>query len=93
MKYFREAAARRPACGIVRAWLAWALHLSGDEQGARREAAEALRLDGLTTYSVRKLDGKSQRLPDPLHQQDSTAQYMRRLAAPGGDTATEGGTN
>lgn len=43
----KEAVKLYPSLASHRAWLAHVLHLMGDREGARREAAEALRLDAL----------------------------------------------
>ncbi|MHB8970199.1 MAG: O-antigen ligase family protein [Pirellulaceae bacterium] len=44
-----------PNSGILHAQLAWTYHVTGDQEGARRHAEEALRLDALTPHSELKL--------------------------------------
>ena len=44
-----------PNSGILHAQLAWTYHVTGDEEGARRHAEEALRLDALMPHAELKL--------------------------------------
>lgn len=52
----RDAVALYPNHSLGRAQLAWVLHLAGDDQGSRAEAARALALDERNPHREQKLD-------------------------------------
>lgn len=77
---YREAVKRFPASSLLRAQLAWAEHLAGQDERAGRNAAEALRLDRLNPYEDRKLNYKYVRLSgDPQVKDKSPAELMEQL--------------
>ncbi|MCE9553269.1 MAG: O-antigen ligase family protein [Planctomycetes bacterium] len=77
---YLEAVNRFPASSLLRAQLAWAEHLAGEDEQAARNAAEALRLDRLNPYEDRKLNYKYVRLSgDPQVKDKSPAELMQQL--------------
>lgn len=87
---FREASKRYPTHAANRAQLAWALHLAGRDDEARREADEAKRLDVATPHKDRKL--KEQTIVDPqyvggrivVESSESAEQIVEQLRKLGG---------
>jgi tetratricopeptide (TPR) repeat protein len=81
IKSYLEAVRLYPNHAFGHAQLAWAYHAGGDQQAARREATEALRLDALNPHREKKL--LQQRLYDPTGKSveplESAEQTMQRL--------------
>jgi hypothetical protein len=75
---YRQAVLLYPNSNILHAQLAWALRLAGEQPAARREAAEALRLDRLVPHPELKLE--AQKLvgvvPRPGLPQDAQAEQI-----------------
>lgn len=77
IKFYREAVDLYPNSNIIRARLAWAHHIAGDNEKSTGQAAEALRLDDLNPHKEQKL---SQRIVfDAQIMERDIEQLMRRL--------------
>ena len=77
---YREAVKRFPADGLLRAHLAWAQHLAGDQEKAAQDAAEALRLNELNPYQDRRFEYEKVRLSgDPQVSDKPPIDLMRQL--------------
>jgi O-antigen ligase len=86
LAHYRIAVQRYPNYNLGRAELAWALHLSGEDEEAAREAAEALKLDQLLPHAEQKLANQRvydspRALPDqlPLPGERNAEQLMQEL--------------
>jgi tetratricopeptide (TPR) repeat protein len=76
---YRRAVDLHPNDSLDRAHLAWAAHLAGQHDLARRQAAEALRLDALTPHRDRKLNYDKLRLADATVADKSPEDVMKQL--------------
>lgn len=80
IQQYEAAVERFPNGAISHAQLAWALALHGDHKKAQRQAAEAIRLDGLNPHTERSLASDKVRLADPQVAKSNVLNLMHGLA-------------